>query len=53
MKVKAKSPGYTTGLTEGALAELVKKTSKLAYECSQAEDKRLKSFNNRPKEDSQ
>lgn len=48
MKVKAKSPGYTTGLTEGALAELVKKTSKLAYECSKTENDRLKSFDNTP-----
>lgn len=45
MKVKAKSPGYTTGLTEGELEVLIENTSKLACECSQAEDERLKSLN--------
>jgi len=45
MKVKAKSPGYTTGLTDGELEALIENTSKLSYECSQAEDERLKSLN--------
>lgn len=45
MKVKAKSPGYTTGLTEGELEVLIENTSKLSYECSQAKDERLKSLN--------
>jgi len=49
--MKAKSPKCTTGITESELAELVKKTSRLAYECSKIEDERLKKGNNRSKED--
>ncbi|QTP14798.1 hypothetical protein [Serratia symbiotica] len=43
-KVKAKSPGYSTGLSESALFSIVKTTTVLARECSKSEDKRLKEY---------
>lgn len=41
-KIKAKSPGYSTGLSEERLATLVEAATVLIRECSKAEDKRLK-----------
>lgn len=41
---KAKSPGYSTGISESALLSIVKTTTTLARECSKAEDKRLKEY---------
>lgn len=41
---KAKSPGYSTGLSESALLSIVKTTTTLARECSKAEDQRLKEY---------
>ncbi|MFV7328635.1 hypothetical protein ACNPF7_05735 [Salmonella enterica subsp. enterica serovar Panama] len=43
-KAKAKSPGYSTGMSQETLSYIVERTADIARECSIVEDKRLKEF---------
>lgn len=43
-KVKAKSPGYSTGMSQEDLSCIVERTADIARQCSIIEDKRLQEF---------